>query len=120
MAFRQRKVAEREYVWLDAVHFDIRLEDDRLSTLVMIAARPNGEKELLALAGTSDQRCRLRNQGNAEDVQVPRLAQRRWRRLDAAYLLPFVAAGAKFVEATRQKRRQHVPQPTEQMPREAA
>src|SRR6202049_5015967 len=50
-AFRQRDLAGREYVyvWVDGVHFNIRLEDDRLWTLVMIGARPNGEKELLAV-----------------------------------------------------------------------
>jgi transposase-like protein len=36
-------------VWVDGVHFNIRLEDDRLCTLVMLGARPNGEKELLAV-----------------------------------------------------------------------
>jgi hypothetical protein len=34
---------------VDGVHFNIRLEDDRLCTLVMIGARLNGEKELLAV-----------------------------------------------------------------------
>jgi putative transposase len=50
-AFRQRDLAGREYVyvWVDGVHFNIRLEDDRLCTLVLIGARPNGEKELLAV-----------------------------------------------------------------------
>src|SRR6202045_1581482 len=50
-AFRQRDLAGREYVyvWVDGVHFNIRLEDDRLCTLVMIGARPNGEKELIAV-----------------------------------------------------------------------
>ena len=50
-AFRRRDLAGREYVyvWVDGVHFNIRLEDDRLCTLVMIGARPNGEKELLAV-----------------------------------------------------------------------
>ncbi len=50
-AFRQRDLAGREfvYVWVDGVHFNIRLEDDRLCTLVMIGARPDGEKELLAV-----------------------------------------------------------------------
>jgi putative transposase len=33
----------------DGVHFNIRLENDRLCTLVMIGALPNGEKELLAV-----------------------------------------------------------------------
>jgi putative transposase len=50
-AFRQRDLAGREYVyvWVDGVHFNIRLEDDRLCTPVMIGARPDGEKELLAV-----------------------------------------------------------------------
>ncbi len=50
-AFRQRNLSERQYVyvWVDGVHFNIRLEDDRLCTLVMIGALPNGEKELLAV-----------------------------------------------------------------------
>jgi putative transposase len=50
-AFRRRDLTGREYVyvWVDGVHFNIRLEEDRLCTLVMIGARPNGEKELLAV-----------------------------------------------------------------------
>jgi hypothetical protein len=28
-----------QYVWVDGVHFDVRLEDDRLCTLVMIGVR---------------------------------------------------------------------------------
>jgi putative transposase len=50
-ALRQRDLAGREYVyvWVDGVHFNIRLEDDRLCTLVMIGARANGAKELLAV-----------------------------------------------------------------------
>ncbi len=49
--FRQRDLSGQEYVyvWVDGVHFNIRLEDDRLCTLVMIGARPDGEKELLAV-----------------------------------------------------------------------
>src|ERR1035437_8943326 len=50
-SFRERDLTGREYVyvWVDGVHFNIRLEDDRLCTLVMIGARPDGEKELLAV-----------------------------------------------------------------------
>ena len=49
--FRHRDLSGREYVyiWVDGVHFNIRLEEDRLCTLVMIGARPDGEKELLAV-----------------------------------------------------------------------
>src|SRR5208282_5115179 len=50
-AFRQRDLAGREYVyvWVDGVHFNVRLEDDRLCTLVMIGARTDGTKELIAV-----------------------------------------------------------------------
>ena len=49
--FRRRDLTGREYVyvWVDGVHFNIRLENDRLCTLVMIGVRPNGEKDLLAV-----------------------------------------------------------------------
>ena len=36
-------------MWVDGVHFNVRLEDDRLCTLVMIGARPDGSKELVAV-----------------------------------------------------------------------
>ena len=36
------------YVWADGVHFRIRLEEDRLSCLVVIGVRADGTKELLA------------------------------------------------------------------------
>lgn len=50
-AFRQRSLAERDYVyvWVDGVHFNIRLEDERLCTLVMLGVRPDGTKELIAV-----------------------------------------------------------------------
>ena len=50
-AFRQRDLADRDYVyvWADGVHFNIRLEEDRLCTLVVIGARPDGTKEVIAV-----------------------------------------------------------------------
>jgi len=50
-AFQKRSLADRDYVyvWLDGVHFNVRLEDDRLCTLVMIGVRPDGTKELIAV-----------------------------------------------------------------------
>ena len=49
--FQQRDLADRDYVyvWVDGIHFNIRLEEDRLCTLVMIGARPDGTKELVAI-----------------------------------------------------------------------
>ena len=46
-AFQKRSLADRDYVyvWVDGVHFNVRLEDDRLCTLVMIGVRPDGTKE---------------------------------------------------------------------------
>ena len=50
-AFRQRSLADRDYVyvWVDGVHFNIRLEDERLCTLVVLGVRPDGTKELIAV-----------------------------------------------------------------------
>ena len=38
------------YFWVDGVHFNIRLEEDRLCSLVIVGVRPDGTKELVALA----------------------------------------------------------------------
>ena len=50
-AWRTRRLAEADYVyvWVDGVHFRVRLEEDRLCTLVMIGVRPDGTKELIAV-----------------------------------------------------------------------
>ncbi|HEX2165748.1 MAG TPA: IS256 family transposase [Longimicrobiales bacterium] len=49
--FRTRDLSDRDYVyiWADGVHFNIRLEEDRLCTLVILGARPDGTKELIAI-----------------------------------------------------------------------
>jgi putative transposase len=49
--FRKGDLSERDYVyvWVDGIHFNIRLEDDRLCTLVMIGVRPDGTKELIGV-----------------------------------------------------------------------
>lgn len=49
--YRKRSLAGRDYVyvWADGIHFNVRLEDDRLCTLVLIGARPDGTKELIAI-----------------------------------------------------------------------
>lgn len=50
-AYRKRSLADRDYVyvWADGIHFNVRLEDDRLCTLVLIGVRPDGKKELIAI-----------------------------------------------------------------------
>ena len=50
-AFRARDLSDRDYVyiWADGVHFKIRLEDDRLCTLVILGVRLDGTKELIAV-----------------------------------------------------------------------
>jgi len=49
--WRTRSLAETDYVyvWVDGVHFRVRLEEDRLCTLVMIGVRSDGTKELVAV-----------------------------------------------------------------------
>lgn len=49
--WRKRSLSDRDYVyvWVDGVHFGVRLEDERLACLVMIGALPDGTKEVIAL-----------------------------------------------------------------------
>jgi transposase-like protein len=49
--WRQRSLAELDfvYVWVDGVHFNIRLEEDPLAALVVVGVRPDGTKELIAV-----------------------------------------------------------------------
>jgi transposase-like protein len=49
--FRRRSLrgVDYVYVWADGVHFNVRLEDDRLCTLVLIGVRADGRKELIAV-----------------------------------------------------------------------
>jgi putative transposase len=50
-AFQQRDLSACDYVyiWVDGVHFNIRLEDERLCTLVVIGACADGSKEVIAV-----------------------------------------------------------------------
>ena len=51
-AFMARSLADRDYVyvWADGVHFNVRLAEQRLCTLVIIGVRTDGTKELVAVA----------------------------------------------------------------------
>jgi putative transposase len=51
-----RRFAERDlsgadyvYAWVDGIHFGVRLDQDRVCTLVIIGVRADGKKELVAL-----------------------------------------------------------------------
>jgi len=53
----QRTFAQRDlstvdyvYVWVDGVHFTVRLDEARLCTLVIVGVRTDGTKELVAVA----------------------------------------------------------------------
>jgi transposase-like protein len=50
--FAARSLADVDYVycWADGVHFNVRLENDRLCCLVMVGVRADGTKELVAIA----------------------------------------------------------------------
>ena len=51
-AWNTRSLEGKQYVyfWVDGVHFNIRLEEDRQCILVLMGATADGEKELIALA----------------------------------------------------------------------
>jgi len=50
-AFQQRDLSQVDYIylWADGVHFNIRLEHERLCCLVLIGVRADGHKELVAV-----------------------------------------------------------------------
>lgn len=50
-AWNRRSLAGKHYVyfWVDGIHFNIRLEEDRQCILVIIGATADGKKELLAV-----------------------------------------------------------------------
>jgi putative transposase len=49
--WKTRDLSDVDYVywWADGVHFNIRLEEDRLCCLVIVGVRPDGTKELVAV-----------------------------------------------------------------------
>lgn len=48
-AKRDLQGADYVYVWADGVNFSVRLEEDRLTCLVLVGVRRDGKKELIAL-----------------------------------------------------------------------
>ncbi|HSH62310.1 MAG TPA: IS256 family transposase [Acidimicrobiales bacterium] len=50
-AFTKRDLSQADYVyvWADGVHFNVRLEEERLCALVMVGVRADGTKELVAI-----------------------------------------------------------------------
>src|SRR5918911_1203874 len=50
-AFQQRDLSQADYVylWADGVHFNVRLEHERLCCLVLVGVRADGHKELVAV-----------------------------------------------------------------------
>jgi len=50
--FARRSLADVDYVycWADGVHFNVRLEGERLCCLVIVGVRADGTKELVAIA----------------------------------------------------------------------
>jgi len=48
-AARDLSGADYVYAWVDGIHFGVRLDQDRVCTLVIIGVRADGKKELVAL-----------------------------------------------------------------------
>jgi transposase-like protein len=51
--WRQRDLTDAQYcyLWVDGIHFNLRLAEGRLCVLVVIGARATGRKELVAVVG---------------------------------------------------------------------
>lgn len=50
-AFRAKRFDDKQYVyvWADGIHFNVRLEDDRLCVLVLMGVTAQGHKEVIAI-----------------------------------------------------------------------
>jgi transposase-like protein len=50
-SFRRRDLSDSHYVyvWVDGIHVNVRLQDDRLCLLVVLGAKADGSKELIAI-----------------------------------------------------------------------
>jgi len=48
-AQRDLRAVDYVYLWADGVHFNVRLEEDRLCCLVIVGVRTDGTKELVAI-----------------------------------------------------------------------
>jgi transposase-like protein len=50
-AWRKRSLAGTDYVyvWADGLHFQVRLEEDRLACLIVMGVREDGRKEIIAI-----------------------------------------------------------------------
>jgi putative transposase len=50
-AFARRDLSDVDYVyvWVDGIHFNVRLEEERLCALVVVGVRSDGTKELVAI-----------------------------------------------------------------------
>ena len=48
-ARRDLRAVDYVYLWADGVHFNVRLEEDRLCCLVIVGVRTDGTKELVAI-----------------------------------------------------------------------
>ncbi len=52
-AWSKRSLAEKQYayIWVDGIHFNVRMSENKLCTLVVMGATKEGEKELIAIEG---------------------------------------------------------------------
>ena len=103
-AWRQVDLSDKHYVyiWVDGIHFNVRLDDERSCVLVIIGATKDGEKELLAVSdGYRESKLAwqeiLRDLKNRGLKELPALATG-----DGA--LGFWAAAAEEFSTTRRQR----------------
>jgi hypothetical protein len=66
------------YVWVDGIHFTVRLDQDRVCTLVIIGVRADGKKELVALSDghreSTESWADLLREGKRRGMRTPVLA----------------------------------------------
>lgn len=96
-AWNTRDLSDKEYayIWVDGIHFNVRLDDDRCCILVIIGADEQGNKELIAVdsgyresaLGWKEMLLSLRNRGlqEAPKLAVGDGAPGFWKTLDEVF-----------------------------------
>ena len=82
--FSKRPLADVDYVycWADGVHFNVRLDEERLCCLVIVGVRADGTKEFVAIASarTTTRAGRITDFSREQLSKTSTTAQRRWRK----------------------------------------
>jgi transposase-like protein len=122
-AFAGRGLSDVDYVyiWVDGVHFTVRLDEARLCTLVMVGVRADGSKQLVALADghreSTESWADLLRDCKRRGMATPGARRRRRRARVPGRRRRWPRSGVSKTSSTPLPRSRHSTPPTGEVPR---